>query len=208
MALIDMVGQRFDRLIVVARAENDAKGTARWLCKCDCGGEAVSHGSNLRRGSARSCGCRQREIARSHAARMGVGMRRHGHAVAATREYQTWGGMKQRCENPNCRQYPNYGGRGIRVCERWKTFENFLSDMGSKPAEMSIERIDVNGDYEPSNCRWATVLEQNNNTRANRVVDFRGQRLTVSQACRAAGVNRKTVSTRLHRGWAIERALA
>lgn len=116
--------------------------------------------------------------------------------------------MKQRCSNPRDNDFAIYGGRGIKVCERWQSFENFLADMGEMAPGMSIDRIDSDGDYEPGNCRWATNVEQQNNRRNNRIVLVNGESMTVSMAARSAGLKPKLVLRRLHSGKSIEQALA
>jgi hypothetical protein len=115
--------------------------------------------------------------------------------------------MRQRCENPNDLAYKNYGGRGISICERWKTFENFAADMGAMPDDHSLERIDVNGNYEPSNCRWATDLEQSRNTRKTRWIEYCGVRACLAEWSDRTGMRRGTISARLKNGWSVERAL-
>lgn len=159
MPRVDLVGRRFGRLVVLKRDGN--VGTrSRWLCRCDCGSVVLAGSGSLLSDWKKSCGCLQREanIARSV----------HGHARTGHHsvEYKTWCGMRRRCTNSNERSWPRYGGRGIRVCERWNSFELFLLDMGPKPSpQHSIDRIDPDGNYEPSNCRWATLDEQNRNKR-------------------------------------------
>ena len=131
------------------------------------------------------------------------------HGWSRTKEWWAWFGMRQRCRDRGYKYYPRYGGRGITVCERWNIFENFLADMGSAPRYHSLDRIDVNGNYEPSNCRWATWREQENNRTDNRVVTYNGERMTLTQALRAAGnkLSFPGVVHRLNMGWTLERAL-
>ena len=198
-----MIGTRFERLIVIAAAEPEIQAghpRPRWLCRCDCGTEKVVSAGHLRSGHTRSCGCLK-----------GRNSITHGCAVGGKPElvYGLWSTMKQRCLNPNSDKYKDYGGRGIRVCERWLKFENFLADMGRPPGSgYSIDRIDNDGDYEPGNCRWATLQEQATNKRNNIMLDWHGERMTLAEAARRAGLNRSTVWRRIRRGWAADRALS
>lgn len=157
---IDRTGQRFGRLIVLRRAPNKGSRVAFWV-RCDCGAEKSVLAANLIQGTTISCGCHLQEQRQKKG-------RNATHGRSKTRIYEIWCGMRKRCENPNSRSFKNYGGRGISVCDRWQSFENFLADMGEPESHESIDRIDVNGDYEPSNCRWADDKTQSLNRRCVR----------------------------------------
>lgn len=190
---LDLTGQRFGMLLVVAEAAKAGKHS-KWLCRCDCGRAVEMYGDNLKR-RQRGCGCLKLK---------------HGHSYIGkvSRTYEVWHAIKQRCHNPSSANYKNYGSRGIRMCEAWrKSFEQFLADMGEAPIGQSIERVDNNGNYSPDNCKWATIREQANNRRTNRIVTYQGVAYTVSQLADDLGIQRGTLLARLNNGWSVERAV-
>lgn len=203
------VGSRVGRLTVLAAADpyiepKRQTKRRRWHCRCECGERIIAHEQLLKRGHTQSCGCLQRE-------RTSAATSVHGYCRMAKRskEYRVWEAMHQRCGNPNANFYGDYGGRGIRICSRWDTFENFLADMGERPGpKHTIDRIDNNGHYEPENCRWATKTEQSRNRRGLRMVMFRGRQLCLAEALEITGVSRGAFDGRIKRGWSVERALA
>ncbi len=197
-------GERYGRLTAIKFARRERRPNRRgtrtyWEFLCDCGAVHIADTANVRGSHTRSCGCFQQE-------RRIESNTRHG--MKHTTEYQTWRAMHQRCSNQNDVRYSCYGGRGIKVCERWRKFENFYADMGPRPSrKLSLERDNNDGDYEPSNCRWATPKHQARNRRSNRIVTVKGKAMTLAEAVERAGASYGTVAARLNRGWDIDRAL-
>jgi hypothetical protein len=182
--LIDLSGKSFGRWFV-----SDYAGKSYWNCVCECGTVRKVNGKNLTLGTSSSCGCYVAEINTKH-------------GMSRTRVYSIWEGMKQRCTSPSSSYWYRYGGRGIKVCERWQSFENFYADLGEPPSKQhSLGRIDNDGDYEPSNVRWETLEQQNNNKVLNHKVTIDGVTKTLTQWAEENGLKPSTVMSRVSYGW-------
>lgn len=188
MRAIDLIGRVFGRLTVIERAENRGKEPC-WVVVCNCGSTRSVLGSSLRSGQTRSCGCLAREVTAS---------RSKTHGMAKSPEWKIWASIKFRCSNPSFTGWRDYGGRGISVCERWRTsFEAFMLDMGPRPSpNHQIDRIDNDGDYSPHNCRWSTRDQNMRNRRVTTRVDG----MTLMEISKATGINYNTLKTRHRRG--------
>lgn len=196
---IDLTGKRFGRLIVKKLHYSTPK-RKYWLCQCNCGNEKIIVGDHLSNGNTRSCGCLLKEFI----SKLNF---KHGDAInyKASKEHAIWSKMKSRCYNINDYKYKIYGARGIRVCERWlNNYINFLYDMGRCPTGCSIDRIDVNGDYSPDNCRWADAKTQAENTRRNVWLEFRGIKKIESQWADEWGIDRRLFNRWYKKGLNME----
>lgn len=190
-------GSKFGRLTVLASAPAKNK-KSRWLCRCECGKEKAIQSYYLQTNRTRSCGCLSVDTST---------ILNTTHGMAYTRTYTIWSTMRARCNNPYHKKYHRYGGRGISVCDSWNDYELFLADMGEAPIGYSIDRINNNGNYSPSNCRWATAKEQANNTRRNVWLTWAGKTLSIADWAIALKVNGATLYQRFHKGWDTERIL-
>lgn len=193
-------GQKFARLTVIRLMPDRNKWKQRmYELECKCGTRIIANGSDVKTGHTNSCGCVLREK---------TVKRNTKHGLTYSRTYSIWCAMKTRVLNPNVDNYKHYGGRGIKLCPRWqRSFKAFLKDMGEAPQGHTIERIDNNGPYRPSNCKWATKRDQSNNTRRNRFVTFHGKRMTVAEWARASGCSASAFYKRLARGLSDEEAI-
>lgn len=200
--LKDITGKVFGRLTALKRIGTGHDRHAIWLCRCSCGKRVEVSGVRMRKGHTQSCGCLKIEVTVRRSTKHG-----HGRADNHTPTYSTWSAMRARCSNPRNRAWKYYGGRGIKVCERWDTFENFLADMGEKPPGLTIDRRDNNQNYEPGNCRWATQKEQGRNSRHNRVIRHNGETRCLSEWGEVTGIKRATIWGRMRRGWPDGRLL-
>ena len=197
--LIDLTGQKLGKWLVLGRAPN-RDHMVMWQCRCECGTNRIVTGANLRKGLSESCGCVWREK---------PGNLSHGYAKTNDRTlYSRWAGMIARCYNPKHQAYPNYGGRGITVCKEWWEFANWLRDMGTPSPGDTLERVDNSKGYYPKNVRWKTSLDQGRNKRNNRMVNWNGVQMPLSQACEQAGMDYDVVSARINAlKWDDHRAL-
>lgn len=195
-----MIGETFGRLTVLERAPNAAGNQTQWKCQCQCGTVGVYNGSNLRIGITKSCGCLRAEA---------TSARRKTHGKTQTPLYRIWRAMLDRCYLKSNKAYKFYGGRGIVVCDHWRSsYENFQTDMeaGYKQG-LWLDRRESNGPYSKENCRWATPKEQQRNRRDNRLFEFRGKTRTLAEIVEMVGINYGLVLGRLRRGWPLEDAL-
>jgi len=202
---LELTGQRFGCLTVCERGpRHPVRGSYSWVCQCSCGGKATVTSGNLKSGNTVSCGCIQSLIAAENARR-----RNTTHSMTHSKAFKVWSMMRERCEKDYNASYGNYGGRGISICERWQTFENFFADMGDPPSRAhSIDRFpDNDGNYEPGNCRWATVKEQSRNRRTNHLLTLGSETMTLVEWAEKYGANPKVVNGRIRIGWDLLRAL-
>lgn len=194
-AVRNLVGERFGRLVAITRS-----GKQTWKFACDCGAVTEKRTSDVTTGRTRSCGCLLRETTTARLTR---------HGMADTPEYHAWQAMINRCTNPNYEHFHCYGGRGITVAAEWLNFTAFYAYMGARPSPRhSIDRIDNNGHYEPSNCRWATKTEQMRNLRKNVFIEYEGKRQTIAEWARELGLSHATIWSRVNAGHTTDRVLA
>lgn len=203
---IDLTSQRFGRLIVVKRVENDKNNRAMWLCKCDCGNYKIINSHHLRNGSIKSCNCLWKENL------LKVQGNRNKHLKSQTNIYSTWRDMKARCYNSKSLSYKNYGDRGIKICDEWLdkengfiNFYNWAINNGYKEnksrKQQTLDRIDINGNYEPNNCRWVTMKMQQNNRNNNRIIFYKNNKYTISELSEKLKINKNTLLGRINRNW-------
>ena len=194
----DMTGEKYGNLVVLERGEDyiysDNRRTTQWLCQCGCGNTLLVSRSALISGNTKSCGCKNHCYDKIH-------------GQCGTKLYHIWQSMKARCYYKKHPEYHNYGGRGIKICDEWKndfkSFYDWAIKNGYKDG-LTIDRIDVNGNYEYSNCRWATRKEQSNNRRNNHIIEFIGEKHTIAEWSEITGINEKTLYSRIRNGWSEE----
>ena len=199
---LNLDGQRFGRLVAVRREKHSNYTATFYLCKCDCGCEKLIRAAALRAGRVLSCGCLLKDF---------IVKTKKTHGLTNSKEYKAWNDMKNRCYNKKVRNYTRYGGRGIKVCERWlNSFENFFADVGTKPTpKHSIERRDNNQSYSPENCYWATLEEQANNKERSLRIVYQDRKATLAHWSRILNLNYKSTWNRIYKdGWSVEKAFA
>ena len=198
----DLTGNKFGKWFVLNQSLKETYGDAYWTCECECGTKKDVLGRSLKSGKSSSCGCARKESLSDGA--------KHGHNRAGKRTptYQTWSDMKRRCSDAKHKSYSIYGGKGIKVCDRWEVFSNFLEDMGDRPEGKTLDRIDSKGDYCADNCKWSTPKEQARNMRSNHYIEYDGKRMIITDWAEYLGIKEGTIRARLSRGWSDERALS
>lgn len=207
----DLSGSKFGRLTALEWTGRRERNALVWKFQCDCGNVVERVGVEVVRGRCHSCGCLAAEVSANSLekyARPARVIASTTHGQSRTLTFYTWGGIKDRCLNPKNKNFAAYGDRGIKICQRWTdSFENFLADMGPKPKGKTIDRIDVNGNYEPNNCRWATPKTQGRNRRNNVTLTHGGRTATIAEWSEITGIGSKTIAYRLRSGWSDEEAL-
>jgi hypothetical protein len=201
----NLLGMRFGRLTAIEDV-GKIKGVYSWKCLCDCGNYTIPSYYHIKSGHTRSCGCLERTWLRDNYDRT-----THGHTCKSviSPTYKTWNSMKVRCSDKRTNGFDLYGGRGIKVCDRWLRFDNFLADMGERPEGKTLDRINSDGNYEPSNCRWSTPREQSRNRKDNRFLFVGGEKIIAKDAAVKYGINYGTLLSRLTKyGWSDEKAVS
>lgn len=198
MKSMNLLHQRFGRLVVIKRVENSPHGETKWLCKCDCGNEVIVFGSNLKKRHTLSCGCLRKEKT----------IERHKiHGLTSSKLYRIYHSMLDRCYKKAQKSYSIYSGRGITVCDEWKkdfqTFYDWAINNGYKEG-LTIDRIDVNANYEPNNCRWSTKTEQANNRRTSSMIEYNGEHHTIAEWAKIYNMPYTRFYKRVMRGWSME----
>jgi len=200
---IDLTGQRFGRLEVIHDAGRDKQNSANWKCCCECGNNIVVSSHSLRSGNTKSCGCLQKDIIKE------IGYSNQIHGMSHTKIWRRWRDMKRRCFDNKVKAFKNYGGRGITVCKEWLNFEVFYKwamENGYRD-DLTIERTDNSGNYDPENCTFIPKPQQSKNRRGLHFVIFNGEKKTLNEWSRTTGIDRRVLGTRLRRGWSINRTL-
>lgn len=195
---IDLIGQKFNKLTVISRAESRRQPSGKlvtyWNRVCDCGNKAQVRGCDLKDGHVSSCGCSHIKHGYSHKEKL----------------YSVWQNMKRRCYETTNKRYKNYGGRGIKVCDKWLhnyiDFRNWAIGNGYKDG-LTIDRINVDGNYEPSNCRWVTLKDQQNNTTRNRILEYKGLKMSMAQFADKYNISYSKFNKRIQMGWNIEKII-
>ena len=203
----NLIGRKFDRWTVIAKAEK-RNGMSVWKCRCECGTEKEVYQKHLLSGATKSCGCLAKEKSSKRMKQNNPTVRKH--KMCYTRLYNVWSGIKQRCQNPHNTKYQNYGGRGIKICEEWQDFGNFMQWALNNGYDetLTIDRINYDGDYEPCNCRFITIQEQQFNKSTNHLITYNGRTQTLTEWANERGIKRNTLDARINRShWDIGRAL-
>lgn len=197
---LNLEGKRFGRLSVISRTKNDSRNNTQWICCCDCGRVTIVRGSHLTSGNTRSCGCLDIEA---------ISKNNFKHGMWNTRIYNIWKKMKDRCYNPNSPNYKYYGAKGVKVCDEWQDFSGFYRwvQTTNYNDKLTIDRINCFGNYEPSNFRWATMKEQNNNTSKNFLITIGTETKSAQEWSEASGLHRTTILARIKNGWSAEEAV-